>query len=103
MSLVYRNENPLFVHSAKNILDINRIDSFLKNEHGSTMGPEFGATNLLELWVSDSKEYRKALSLIKNDMENQTVKASWICRECKEENEGNFELCWSCQSNRGRL
>jgi len=56
MSLVYRNENPLFVHSAKNILDINGIDSFLKNEHGSTMGPEFGSSNLLELWVSNSDD-----------------------------------------------
>lgn len=103
MSLVYRNENPLFVHSAKNILDINGIDSFFKNEHGSTMGPEFGATNLLELWVSNANEHKKALSLIENDIKNQAIKASWVCDECKEENEGNFELCWSCQSNRGSL
>ncbi|PCI71461.1 MAG: hypothetical protein COB38_05795 [Gammaproteobacteria bacterium] len=103
MSLVYRNENPLFVHSAKNILDINGIDSFLKNEHGSTMGPEFGSSNLLELWVSNSDDCNKALSLIENESKKQAIKPSWLCGECKEENEGNFELCWNCQSNRGGL
>ena len=46
MKLVYTHENSPAVHSAKNILEMNGIECLLKNEHGSTMGGEFGITNL---------------------------------------------------------
>jgi hypothetical protein len=100
MSLVYRNENNLMVHSARNILEVNDINCYLKNEHGNTMGIEFGLSNLLELWVSDIKDYDKAMLLIKNEVENPTEKPAWNCSGCQEENEGSFEICWSCQSSK---
>ncbi len=65
MKLVYRQENSILVYSMKNILEQNSIDCFLKNEHGHTMGMEFGANNLVELWVSNDKDCEKALLLIK--------------------------------------
>jgi len=100
MNLIYTNENPLAVHSAKNILDIKGIECFFKNEHTTTMGPEFGTSNLLELWVANAKDYQVARELIAAKIENPSIKASWVCSECSEENEGNFELCWKCQSNK---
>ncbi len=100
MNLIYRNENSLVVYSAKNILDINGIENFLKNEHGNTMGREFGTSNLLELWVVNSEEQQKALSLIENELKDSTNQPAWICNECQEKNEGNFKLCWNCQSAR---
>lgn len=100
MSLVYRHENNLMVHSAKNILEVNGIDCFLKNEHGNTMGREFGMSNLLELWVSDNKDYDKAMSLIESEVNNPVEKNAWNCKSCHEENEGTFEICWKCQSNK---
>ena len=63
------------------------------------MGAEFDASNIMELWVKNPNDYEKAVSLIKRKFEGQTNKPSWICSECKEENEGNFNLCWNCQSS----
>ena len=24
----------------------------------------------------------------------------WICKNCKEENEDNFDICWNCQRDK---
>ena len=97
MNLVYTNENMVLVHSAKNILEINNIGCMLKNEHGNTMGVEFGISNWLELWVNDPKELERAKVLIDEKMNNSEIKELWICKHCSEENDGNFEICWNCQ------
>ena len=100
MNLIYTNENPLLVHSAKNILDMKGIESFYKNEHGNTMGPEFGTSNFLELWIANKKDYNLARELIDSEIENPPLQEPWLCSECNEENEGSFDLCWKCQSNK---
>ena len=100
MRLIYTNENMSVVHSAKNILEMNGIDCLLKNEHGNTMGAEFGISNLAEVWLLNSDDYDKALALIEEKIANPSEKSAWICSECKEENEGSFEICWKCQSDR---
>ena len=100
MKLIYTHENMSLVHSAKNILEMNGIDCLLKNEHGNTMGAEFGITNLAEVWILDTDDYDKALKIIEDKISNVSEKSPWICGECNEENEGNFEICWKCQSER---
>jgi len=100
MKLVYTHENMSLVHSAKNILEMNGIDCLLKNEHGNTMGAEFGITNLAEVWVLDSGNYEKAKAIIEEKIVNVSDKSSWVCGECNEENDGSFEICWKCQFER---
>jgi len=100
MNLVYTHENSIAVQSAKNILEMRGIDCFYKNEHGNTMGREFGMSNLLELWVKNSKDYEKAKSIIEKQIASSEEKTSWICNECNEKNEGNFEICWKCQTEK---
>ncbi|MGB0495781.1 MAG: DUF2007 domain-containing protein [Kangiellaceae bacterium] len=99
MKLVYRHENMSLVHSAKNILEMNEIDCLVKNEHGNTMGAEFGISNLAEVWVLNSDDHDKAFTLIDDKVINSSEKSSWVCSECQEENEGSFEICWKCQSD----
>lgn len=100
MKLVYTHENMTIVHSAKNILEMNGINCLLKNEHGNTMGSEFGISNLAEVWVLNSDNYEEALTIIEDKVTNPAEKSLWVCGECKEENEGSFEICWKCQSER---
>jgi len=99
MKLVYTHENMSVVHSAKNILEMNGIDCLLKNEHGNTMGGEFGISNLVEIWVLNAAQYDEASVIIKNKVTNLEEKSSWVCGECKEENDGSFEICWKCQND----
>jgi len=98
MKLVYTHENMSLVHSAKNILEMNNINCLIKNEHGNTMGAEFGITNLAEVWVLDANDYDKAIAVIEEKIANPTEKSSWVCSKCNEKNEGNFEICWKCQT-----
>lgn len=101
MKLIYKNENRAIVYSVKNILELNHIDSQIKNEYGHTSGGELGLPNsLLELWLLNDQDYEKARSIIETQIADPTDTKPWICDKCGEENEGNFEICWNCQNGR---
>jgi len=99
MKLIYTHENILVLHSAKNILALNGIESFVKDEHTIPNGARLGITNIfLELWVSHDEDYTKASEIIDKEVQNPAPRQSWVCAECNEENDGSFELCWNCQA-----
>ena len=99
MKLVYKHDNISILHSAKNILEISGIESFVKGEHGSTMSANFGITNIFhELWLMNDQDFEKASSIIENEITNPEIKDSWICTKCSEENDGSFEVCWKCKN-----
>ena len=100
MKLIYKHENIAVLHSAKNVLELNDIESFVKGEHGSTMSARFGISNIFhELWLKQDQDYDRASQIIETVIENPERKASWICAKCSEENDGSFEVCWKCQSS----
>ncbi|MDA0281463.1 MAG: hypothetical protein O3C29_13680 [Proteobacteria bacterium] len=50
MQKVYTDENVVVLHSAKNILALNGIESFVRNEHTIPNGARHGIQNMfLEL------------------------------------------------------
>jgi len=100
MKRIYSNDNMVAVHSAKNILEINGIDCILKNEHSNAMGAVFGTSNLIELWVKNIEDYEVAKSIIEEKITNPQDLANWVCGQCNEQNEGSFEVCWKCQSEK---
>ena len=98
MKLIYTHENIVILHSARNILALNDIESFIKNEHASPNGARHGISNIfLELWLYHDKDFDKAAAIIENEIENPKPKPAWVCSNCHEVNEGGFELCWNCQ------
>jgi hypothetical protein len=101
MKLVYRNEDRAIVYSVKNVLELHNIHAQIKNEYGHTMGAEFGLANsLLELWLSNDAEYDRARSIIDTQVVNPPHLQPWVCSQCGETNEGNFQACWKCQHER---
>lgn len=99
MNIVYTNENMAIVQSAKNLLEINGIECFLKNEYSASAGGNLGIANTaVELWVRDAADAQKAAGIIEKDISNATEKQPWVCGKCSEENDGSFEVCWKCQS-----
>lgn len=99
MKLAYQHENRVIVHSAKNILESHGIDCHVKNEHGNTMGGEFGISNtLMELFVLNDNDLEKATEILEKEVLHPGLKASWKCQQCGENNEGSFDFCWQCQS-----
>ena len=99
MRLVYTHENKLILHSAKNVLELNGIKCFLKNEHSASAACNLGITNTdAELWISNIEDYENAVSLVEKEIANPSSKAPWTCNKCNEENDGSFELCWNCRN-----
>lgn len=99
MRHIYTHENIVILHSAKNILALNGITSFVKNEHAIPNGARHGINNIfLELWINDDRDYTKAKDIIENEVDNPVLKKSWQCSECNEENDGSFDLCWKCSA-----
>jgi hypothetical protein len=98
MRHIFTHDNIMVLNSAKNILALNGIESFVKNEHTVPIGANHGINNtFLELWILDDQEYDKASAIIENEIENPVPGDSWICDTCSEENDSSFEVCWKCQ------
>ena len=102
MKLAYENESRALIYSVKSLLESENIDCHLKNEFSSTTGgADLGISNLtLELWVINDSDLDKAQSIIEAQLTKSANSSDWICSECKEENDGSFESCWKCQTNR---
>ncbi len=101
MRHIYTNENIALLHSAKNILALNNIESFVKNEHTLPNGGRHGIDNIfLELWIINDEDFAEASSIIENQLINPEAKADWTCAECNEVNDGSFDLCWKCQTEK---
>lgn len=99
MKHIYTHDNILVLHSVKNLLAINGIESFVKNEHTIPAGARHGISNIFhELWVVNDQDYQKAVGIIDTEIENPPQKQSWLCAHCNEENDGSFEICWQCHS-----
>jgi|TARA_B110000879_G_C11058248_1_gene465647 hypothetical protein len=98
MKLIYSHDNIMVLHVAKNLLALNDIVSFVKNEHTMPNGSGHGIGNVfLELWINHDEDYAKASKVIDSEIVNPIKKDSWNCEQCQEENDGGFEICWNCQ------
>lgn len=104
MKHIYTHDNIVVLHSVKNILALNDIESFVKNEQTAPVGAQHGIGNTFhELWIINDQEYAEAKALIAREIDNPPAKAKWVCDNCHEENEGSFEICWQCQSPSNHL
>lgn len=91
MQKVYSHENLALVNSAKNLLALKRIDSFIKNEFMGSGGHVGLGAALIELWVFDDSQAAAATSLIEGELINAVEETVWQCTHCGEENEPAVE------------
>lgn len=99
MKLIYSSDNILILHSIRSLLDQHNIDAFIKNEESASMGVRFGIGNLfVELWLRQDSDFEQAKAIIDTHAKNADPQTSWVCQQCSEKNEGNFEICWQCQT-----
>ena len=99
MNIVYKHESKAILHSCKNLLEINGIKCFLKNEHSASVAGNFGTTlSEAELWVLNSDDVVRARSIIHALNADAPAKPAWTCGKCGEKNDGNFQICWKCQA-----
>lgn len=86
------------INHYKNLLESEGIAAFVKNEYlGSIVGEMPFQEVWPQLWVKNDLDYDRAVQLIDSDkVADESPTASWRCRYCGTENEGQFSACWQC-------
>ena len=98
MKLIYTHENKLLVENARNLLQMEGIETVMKNEFSSGAAGDLAPLDTWpELWLVDDTQLAVAKTLIEN-MEEQANGPDWRCNNCQEINGAAFEVCWSCGS-----
>jgi hypothetical protein len=101
MKKVYGHDDRFMVWQIKNLLEAKGIACFIKNEFAIGAMGELSALDVLpEVWINDDDWLPKAEDFIKDFLKQPLQTDSWLCSQCSEHNEGNFELCWSCGLDR---
>lgn len=97
MQKVYSHHDRFMVWQIKHLLEQHGIPCFVKNEFAIGATGELSPFDVLpEVWLMDDDWLPKAQQTIK-DFEFQPIStATWLCVQCQEVNEANFELCWQC-------
>jgi hypothetical protein len=91
---VYSAANNLEAHSLKGMLESACIAVRLTGESlGSAVGEL--PTNAVEVGLWVEAEYTAQAGRLLQDYE-QAEYRDWICTQCNETNEGQFEICWQC-------
>ena len=49
-----------------------------------------------ELWVIDDETWPRASLLLKGWLAVKKTEEDWLCPQCGEKVESQFELCWNC-------
>ena len=98
MKKVTSADSLITINHYNNLLTSEGISAFLKNEHfGSIMGEVPFQEVWPELWVAHDLDYDRALQLIDSaKIADESPAASWRCKTCGEQIEGQFSVCWKC-------
>ncbi len=97
MKKLTSSESIITINHYKNLLESEGIPSSIKNEHlGSIIGEMPFVEVWPQLWVINDLDFDRAKQLIDSAIADESPQASWQCRQCGEENEGQFSACWNC-------
>jgi hypothetical protein len=92
-------ESLITINHYKNLLAAEGIRTEIRNQFlGSILGEMPFAETWPEIWVANDLDFDRATQLI-TSVESESPSASWRCKRCGEENEGQFAACWNCSQS----
>ncbi len=90
-------ESLITINHYKNLLESEGIAGEIRNAILGGIAGEMPLDQVWpELWVVNDLHYDRAKELIGEAIVNESPKEPWTCRNCGEENEGQFAACWNC-------
>lgn len=87
----------------RNMLEDAGIACVLRNEISSGLSPEIPiAESTPELWIDDDERLAEALQIKADFFQSPAtaVENEWLCQQCGEISEPQFNSCWKCGTNR---
>jgi hypothetical protein len=100
MKRVYSTESVAMAWHIRNVLENSALPAVVKNEQLFSAVGEIPVTECMpEVWVLNSDDSGKAEALIiQLGQDSDTSAVEWICASCNESNDGNYDICWSCEA-----
>jgi hypothetical protein len=99
MKKLTTSESLVTISHWKNLLESEGIRCELRNQHlGSIMGEMPFMEVWPQLWIVNDLDFDRAQQLLSADASAESPTESWQCRNCGEENEGQFAACWNCST-----
>jgi len=99
MKKLTTSESLVTISHWKNLLESEGIRCELRNQHlGSIMGEMPFMEVWPQLWIVNDLDFDRAQQLLSADAAAESPTESWQCRNCGEENEGQFAACWNCST-----
>lgn len=101
MKKVFSSADRIMTQYLKQVLDTQGIECLIRNEFLSGAAGELPVMETWpELWVLDDSRQAQARQVIDEVVAAPLNTASWVCPQCNELIEGQFDLCWHCGSPR---
>lgn len=103
MQKFYGDYNQVKVRLIKAMLDDAGIPSFIKNEFIQGASGEIPPHEALpEVWLINPDDTHLAEQMLEQVEKDLAAigDEEWVCPTCKELNEGEFVICWQCQSSK---
>ena len=102
MQKLLRSHSLVEVESFKAMLEDEGIDTWVKNQQGSSLAGEVPFAEVFpELWVLNDADYEAAREFIEDWRTAQPpASTGWTCPGCGEAHEKDFTSCWQCGRDR---
>ena len=97
MKLVFSSPDKLLVAHIRNLLEVEGIACQVKNEYLLGAAGELPLNEIWpELWLENSIDYPRARAIIHQLLQDEPCAAPWVCPQCNEQIDGQFDVCWQC-------
>ena len=98
---LFRERDFTVIGYYQSILEAEGIPTFVRNQSLSSTEVSI-PTFLPALCILNEEDQPRAMELLRERAMQPPASntAEWTCPACHEQNPGNFDLCWSCQTPR---
>ncbi|MFT5115275.1 MAG: hypothetical protein ACI8P9_004619 [Parasphingorhabdus sp.] len=101
MKRIYTASNLPDAFMLRDMLRDSGIAAEVFNQHSSGAMGEIPATEVWpEIWIHEELHVEFATKLMNNYevQRNSLAQVDRLCKECGEQNPGNFDFCWQCNT-----
>ncbi len=97
MIKVFEDFDLSLVGQMQSVLESNGVRTFLKNQFSSGVLGELPFVEIVpQLFILEESDLDQATLLLKEIGAPSEPEASWVCNNCSEASDGNFDKCWNC-------
>lgn len=101
MQKIYASYDLIILYLLKSKLEEKNIHCLLKNETPPLAGELPPLLAQPELWIIQDHDAQLATAIVEETIANlETKKPAWQCQTCKETVEGEFDICWKCNTSK---